>query len=78
MLEQALTRAEIPWHYGHIQTKVTPYKELFESLKLKKPKPATFISLNYDTVLEQALTREEIPWHYRHVPRAAARRVCAS
>ena len=45
-----------------------PYKELFESLKLKKPKPATFISLNYDTVLEQALTRDEIPWHYRRVP----------
>ncbi len=45
-----------------------PYnKALFERLELTKAKLATFISLNYDTVLEQALTRAEIPWHYPYV-----------
>lgn len=44
-----------------------PYEELFERLKLTKAKPATFISLKYDTVLEQALTRAKIPWHYGYI-----------
>ena len=61
-------------------TGLDPYKVLFESLKLKKPKPATFISLNYDTVLEQALTREKSPGTTGAIKRLrrAARRVCAS